>query len=85
MATSRNTGQPRDSTFTAFRDGLPNLSRYDLLLLVIPLSFGLTLLGHAVFGVSLRLSVLGGSLMGALAVADALFVHPPLGGGDSTP
>ncbi|WP_436908883.1 hypothetical protein [Halosimplex marinum] len=72
MATSdrtRRTGEHR----TAGRQ----LSRYDLLLLVIPAAFLLALVGSTVSPLPARVFVAGASVVGALAVADGLFVNPP--------
>ncbi len=54
-----------------------SLSRYDLVLAVIPVAFVLATGVAAVTGLSLRAGVLVASLAGALAVVDALFLHPP--------
>ncbi len=62
----------------AFDDRLaPGVSRYDLVLVVIPLAFAAALVARGVFSVSLHASVLFASVVGGLAVADALFLHPP--------
>ncbi|QLH77145.1 hypothetical protein HZS55_07480 [Halosimplex rubrum] len=52
-------------------------SRYDLLLLVIPAAFLLALVGSIVSPLPARVFVAGASVVGALAVADGLFVNPP--------
>jgi hypothetical protein len=77
MATSRNSGHSRKTPLRSFRDGLPDLSRYDLLLAVIPLVFATVLAVHATFGVSFRVAVGGGALLSSVAVSDALFFNPP--------
>jgi hypothetical protein len=69
---ARRTGEHR----TAGRQ----LSRYDLLLLVIPAAFLLALVGSTVSSLPTRVFVAGASVVGALAVADGLFVNPPGGG-----
>jgi hypothetical protein len=63
------------------RPGAPvtrmGLSRYDIVLAVIPTIFVIAiLLGHLV-SVSLQTAVAFGSLLGVVAVVDALFVNPP--------
>jgi len=78
MTTSHNTGNRRtDEFFRAFRDGLPNLSRYDLLLAVVPLAFAAMLTVHLIFDVPLRASLTGGAVIGAVVLADALYLNPP--------
>lgn len=53
------------------------LTRYDLVLAVIPSAFIVAvLLGH-VFSLSVEASAAVASVVGALALLDGLFVHPP--------
>jgi len=72
MATSGRTGRPREHSTAS--DGL---SRYDLLLLVIPAAFLLAFAGATVSALPTRPFVAAASVVGALAVADGLFVNPP--------
>ncbi|WP_415380353.1 hypothetical protein [Halosimplex sp. TS25] len=72
MATSDRTRTTREHS-TADR----RLSRYDLLLLVIPAAFLLALAGSTVSSVPTSALVAGASIVGALAVADGLFRNPP--------
>lgn len=72
MATSDRTRSTREHS-TADR----SLSRYDLLLLVIPAAFLLALAGSTVSGLPTSALLAGASVVGALAVADGLFVNPP--------
>lgn len=60
---------------------IESLSRYDLLLLVVPLAFAVALPGSYALGASSRVALVAASFVGALAVADGLFVNPPRGGG----
>ena len=53
------------------------LSRYDLVLLIVPLAFLGATLASALAGVSTHSALLGASLVGAAAVADGLFRRPP--------
>lgn len=65
------------------RDQLPlssSLSRYDLVLALIPSLFVLTGVGATLFNVSLAMALAGGAIIGALAVIDALFINPPTRG-----
>jgi hypothetical protein len=54
------------------------LTRYDLLLLAIPTTVFVALLVAQVSPLSVSTSLDGASLVGAVAVADGLFVNPPL-------
>ncbi|WP_459191663.1 hypothetical protein [Halosimplex sp. J119] len=72
MATSDRTRTAREHS-TADR----RLSRYDLLLLVIPAAFLLAFAGSIVTSLPTSAFVAAASLVGALAVADGLFVNPP--------
>lgn len=53
------------------------LSRYDLVLLVIPVTFLLAFVASQVFSFGLSTSMGLASVVGAVAVADGLFVNPP--------
>lgn len=57
------------------------VSRYDLVLAVIPAVFVVAvLLGH-LLPVSPRTAITGAALLGVLAMVDALFVNPPVSRG----
>ena len=53
------------------------VSRYDILLAVIPVSFLATLVAAWFLPVPTRMGLTVGSLVCSLAVLDALFVNPP--------
>ncbi|NLV13819.1 hypothetical protein [Haloarcula argentinensis] len=55
-------------------------TRHDLVLAVIPAVFVLTLAAAVVLDLSLQVAIAGGALVGAVAVLDALFLHPPTRG-----
>jgi len=55
------------------------LSRYDLLLLVIPATFLVALVASQVSSFGLSTLLAAASVVAALAVADGLFVNPPRG------
>jgi len=55
-------------------------TRHDLVLAVIPAVFTLTLVAAVVLGLSIQTAIAGASLVGAVAVIDALFIHPPTRG-----
>lgn len=56
-----------------------DLSRYDLVLAVIPTAFVVALLVGNLLSVSARVALVSASVVGALAVLDALFLNPPTG------
>jgi len=79
MSTSRNTGQSdRERPFSLPLDGLGSLSRYDVLLAVLPLGFALALLAQVVLDLSLHQAVAGGAVLGSVILTDALFLNPPI-------
>lgn len=65
----------RDTTSSS--DGIDSVSRYDLVLIVIPASFILALVAGHVLPVSPRVALTAGSIVGAIAVFDGLFRNPP--------
>jgi len=82
MATSPNTGHRTGRTVTRRTlDRLLSLSRYDAVLVAIPLVFALALAIHTLGGLSLHLVVTVGAMTSALLLVDALFLNPPAGSG----
>jgi hypothetical protein len=79
MTTSDNqrTGTDRPDR-PGLSDRVSGLSRDDLLLAAIPLSFVLSLLVYAALPVELHTAVWGSAAVGAVVLADALFFNPPL-------
>jgi hypothetical protein len=78
MSTERKTEHRRAGTHSdTILNGLPTVSRYDAVLLVIPLLFVLALASHALLPVSLRLAAAAGALASCLFLADALYFSPP--------
>lgn len=75
MARSDTTGR-RPSSRSA---GPVSLSRYDLVLAVIPSAFLVALLLGHVLAIPARTALFGASVVGGLALFDALFVNPPRG------
>jgi hypothetical protein len=59
---------------------LSSLSRYDLVLTLIPSTLPISLLLAQLLGASYRIAFLGWAVVGLLALVDALFVHPPTTG-----
>jgi hypothetical protein len=60
------------------------VSRYDLVLVLIPVAFVLTVAVSGLFDVPLPTALTGGTIVGVLCVVDALFLNPPTGGRRST-
>jgi len=80
MSTGRKTRAPEEQYRN--QSASPTaVSRYDLVLAVIPMAFLLTAVASGVLGVSLPTALGGGSLLGLAVLADALFLHPPTTGG----
>lgn len=79
MAT-RERDDPRlsDTTNTAAVSGV---TRYDLVLAVIPSAFVVALLAGHVLSLSVEASAVFASIVGGLALLDGLFLNPPESGG----
>jgi hypothetical protein len=56
------------------------VSRYDLVLAVIPAAFLLALLSTVLLSVPLRTTLPASSLVGVLALTDTLYLNPPTEG-----
>lgn len=82
MATSSNTDpgpSARRTPFEPFRSILDSLSRYDLVLLAVPVVFLCALAIGTALSVPPRESVIAAALCGMALVTDALFLNPPIG------
>ncbi|WP_262180671.1 hypothetical protein [Haloarcula laminariae] len=80
MNTGRQTHGPDGQSWNRLlRPG--SVSRYDLVLAVIPVAFLLTAVASGLLGVTMRTALAVGALLGAAVVTDALFLNPPTGGG----
>lgn len=64
-------------TLRTVRELLTSLSRYDLVLAVIPLAFLVALAVAHVGAAPFRSTLFAASIVGALALVDALFLNPP--------
>lgn len=64
--------------FDSSGTGIGRLSRYDLVLVAVPVAFLLAATAGTLASVPLRVALSFASLFGAALVADALFVHPPI-------
>lgn len=81
MAT-RERGDPRPNQRTTTA-AISGLTRYDLVLAIIPSAFIVALLVGHVLSLSVEASVVFASAVGALALLDGLFLNPPDVGDDS--
>jgi membrane associated rhomboid family serine protease len=75
MAVSDISGHRQKARF--WKRLLGQLSRYDLLLAVIPILFGLALLTYLLAPVSLHVPFGASGLISGALVADALYFNPP--------
>jgi hypothetical protein len=75
---------PSDGTVPKVVHRVTALSRYDLVLAVVPLALMLAAFAGAVSPLSLHAALAAGALVATLAVVDALFVSPPSGSGRGT-
>jgi hypothetical protein len=80
MSIGRQTRSP-DEQYRNQSARLSSLSRYDIVLALIPTAFLLTAVASGLFGVSLPTALAAGSVLGVGLLADALFLNPPTGGG----
>jgi hypothetical protein len=60
------------------RQTLSSLSRYDLVLALIPAAFLVSVVLSYLFAVPFRTTLAGASAVSAMALVDALFVNPPI-------
>ncbi|WP_267162042.1 hypothetical protein [Halovenus salina] len=79
MAVSDNSKHRQEQ---AWNRPLNRLSRYDLVLAVIPILFTASVLVSLFTPVSLHLAMGAGALTSALLVADALYLNPPTNASD---
>jgi hypothetical protein len=78
VTASSNSGHRTAETTAPSRlDRLLSLSRYDLVLVAIPLAFVLMLSAHLVLAVSVRLAVAGAAVTSVLVLLDAIYLNPP--------
>jgi hypothetical protein len=56
------------------------VTRYDVVLALIPVAFVTTILVAHVVGLTVQTALTVAALAGAVGVADALFLNPPTGG-----
>lgn len=75
MAARSDTGNRQRSAF--WRRLFGQLTRYDLVLAVIPVALLSASLVHVALSFPFVAALAAASLVSAVAVGDALFVHPP--------
>ncbi|PSQ19340.1 hypothetical protein BRD04_10225 [Halobacteriales archaeon QS_9_67_17] len=73
---------PPDRIVSRTIAGATAVSRYDLVLAVVPVALLLGLAAGLLSSVPLYVAMAVGSLVGAAAVADALFIDPPTNAAD---
>lgn len=56
-----------------------SLSRYDLVLAVVPLSFALAIFAETALTIAPQKALFASALIAGLALLDGLFRHPPTG------
>jgi len=78
MAVRRDTGHRRRDAL--WRRLFGRLTRYDLVLAVIPIALLAASLVHVVLSVPLVTALGSAAIVSGLALADAIFVHPPVTG-----
>lgn len=71
------TPTPSDDRSTTDDRSRHRLTRYDLLLLVVPAAFLVALLAVGLAGVPLRVATSAAAGVSALALVDGLFFNPP--------
>ncbi|WP_336325794.1 hypothetical protein [Halovenus sp. HT40] len=79
MAVSRTT--ERRNSETLWERVIGQLTRYDLVLTVIPLVFSLAVVATTALSVPFLAALAGGAVVSSLVLADALFVNPPIDSG----
>lgn len=81
MSGNQSTSSDRPETVAPHRRRLSRkrrrLSRYDLLLAVVPTAFVLGLLAVGLADVPFRVAMSSAAAVGALALVDGLFLNPP--------
>mgnify|MGYP006304857551 CR=1 FL=1 len=79
MAVSRTTEHRKSKAF--WKRVFGQLTRYDLVLTVIPLVFALAVVATASLSVPFLAALAGSAVVSGLVLADALFLNPPIDSG----
>lgn len=77
MTISDDTGTGQPPAGEQLERPLGSLSRYDLVLAVIPLVFGLALVSHTVLSLPLSTTMAASAVVTGVLVVDAMFLNPP--------
>lgn len=77
MAVKQSPGYSESTTF--WKRVFGQLSRYDLILAVIPVLFVLAMLAHVTLAVPRTAAIASGAVVSLLFLADAMYVNPPVG------
>lgn len=72
---TRRRGGPRRDRFVG-----GSLTRYDLILVSIPVAFVATILVAQLLSIAIQTALTGAAIAGAVGVVDALFLNPPTDG-----
>ncbi|WP_340098306.1 hypothetical protein [Salinibaculum salinum] len=76
MAVSRSSR--RNGSIRPLLGLVDRISWYDLLLVLLPLGFAVSLVAHVLTAIPFQIAIAGGALFGLVVLVDALFVHPPV-------
>ena len=76
-------GRSERDPFETLVGVLAAANRYDLTLAIIPVAFAVALVAVNVLGVSVTHAVAAASIIGALVIVDACYVHPPTDQGEA--
>lgn len=79
MAVSRTTEHRKSKAF--WKRVFGQLTRYDLVLAVIPVVFALAIVATTALSVPFLAALAVGAVLSSLVLADALFVNPPIDSG----
>jgi len=79
MAVSKDTEHRNSKTF--WERAFGQLTRYDLVLTVIPLAFVLAAVVAVILSVPLPAALAAGAILSTIGLADALFFNPPVEAG----
>ncbi len=85
MAVSRSPKQDGTASSTDKSAWGSTVSRYDLILTLIPILLGAGAIAHVGFGVAMPLALVPTSVAGALLLVDALVLNPPTRPGGRRP
>lgn len=79
MAVGQNTGHRKSKAI--WERVVGRVTRYDLVLTVIPLVFAMAVIATTALSVPLLAALAVGAVLSSIVLADALFVNPPIESG----